>query len=245
VGGPGYRRSAAAQTTPAKVSPVNDLTDTAASSRRHGIPDADRESARWLRSLRADGAEREAAVARLHALLLRAARAEVRRRGPRIAIGGAELDDVAHQAAADAHVAILGKLDSFRGESRFTTWAYRFVMLEVSTKIGRHFWRRPAVRMDAEDWDRLPSRFGFDPGEQAEWGELVAALRDAVDRDLSERQRRVFVALVLNEVPLDALVLELGSTRNAIYKTLYDARRKLRAVLAAQGHMAHEQEESR
>ena len=89
--------------------------------------------------------------------------------------------DRAARAAADALVAITGKLRRFRGESRFTTWAYKFVIFEVSAKIGRHFWRHPSVPLDAEDWDRLPGHFGFDPAYQAEWRELFAALRRAVD----------------------------------------------------------------
>jgi RNA polymerase sigma-70 factor (ECF subfamily) len=197
----------------------------------------DAESAEWLQGLAGAGARREAALALLHERLLRIARGEVARRGPRLAISGPELDDLAYQAAADALVAITGKIGQFRGESRFTTWAYKFVILEVSDKIGRHFWRHPAVPLDAEDWDRLPARFGFDPAQQAEWGDLFAALRRAVDTALTARQREIFVAIVLNDVPLDTLVIHLGSSRNAIYKMLFDARRKLRAALAANGYL--------
>jgi RNA polymerase sigma-70 factor (ECF subfamily) len=169
--------------------------------------------------------------------LVRIAQSEVRRRGPRLRITGPELDDLAHQAAADALVAITGKLGQFRGESRFTTWAYKFVMFEVSAKIGRHFWRHPGVQLDAEDWERLPDRFGFEPAQEAEWRDLLAALHRAVAEKLTERQRRIFVAIVLNNVPLDALVIELACNRNAIYQTLFDARRKLRAALAADGYI--------
>ena len=197
----------------------------------------DPESAEWLRVLAGAGPRREAALARLHEMLVRIAQGEVRRRGPRLRITGPELDDLAYQAAADALVAISGKLGQFRGESRFTTWAYKFVIFEVSAKIGRHFWRRPSVPLEAEDWDRLPDRFGFDPAQQAEQRDLLDALHRAVDEELTARQRAVFVAIVLNEVPLDTLVIELGSNRNAIYKTLFDARRKLRAALAANGYM--------
>jgi len=200
----------------------------------------DAESAEWLQALAGSGQRQEAALARLHELLVRIARGEVRRRGPRLQITGPELDDLAYQAAADAMVAITGKLGQFRGESRFTTWAYKFVMFEVSGKIGRHFWRHPDVPLDAEDWDRLPDRFGFDPAREAEWRDLLAALHRAVDEKLTARQRTVFVAIVLNNVPLDTLVLELASNRNAIYKTLFDARRKLRAALAANGYIGHE-----
>jgi len=200
-------------------------------------PDA--ESAEWLRRLADSGPQREAALARLHGLLVRIARAEVTRRG-RLAISGPELDDLAYQAAADALLAITSKLGQFRGESRFTTWACKFVILEVSAKLGRHFWRHPAVPLDAEDWDRLPGRFGFDPAQEAEWRDLLAAVRRAVDDELTPRQRQVFVAIVLNNIPLDALALELASNRNAIYKMLFDARRKLRAALAANGYLSHD-----
>src|SRR5690348_2135547 len=119
----------------------------------------DPESAWWLGVLAGTGPRREAALARLNELLVRVARAEVARRGPRVRIAGPELDDLACQAAADALMAITGKLGQFRGESRFTTWACKFAIFEVSAKIGRHFWRHPAVPLDAEDWDRLPDRF--------------------------------------------------------------------------------------
>jgi RNA polymerase sigma-70 factor (ECF subfamily) len=169
--------------------------------------------------------------------MLRIARREAGRRGIRLGISGPELDDIAHQAAADALLAITAKLGQFRGESRFTTWAYRFVIFEVSAKIGRHFWRHPVMPLGAEEWDRLPARFGFDPAHQAEWRDLLAALRRAVDTELTLRQREVFVAIVLNGTPLDTLVASSASSRNAIYKMLFDARRKLRAALAANGYL--------
>src|SRR6266851_4697272 len=142
----------------------------------------DPESAEWIRVLAVAGPQQEAALARLHEMLLRIAQREARRRGPRLLIGGPELEDLAYQAAADALMAITGKLGQFRGESRFTTWACRFVILEVSAKVGRHFWRRP-------------------------------------------------------DVPLEAVALRLGSNRNAVYKMMFDARRKLRAALAANGYL--------
>jgi RNA polymerase sigma-70 factor (ECF subfamily) len=203
----------------------------------------DPESARWLRVLAETGPRREAALARLHELLVRIARAEVRRRGPRVGIAGPELDDLAYQAAADALMAVIGKLGQFRGESRFTTWACKFAIFEVSAKIGRHFWRHPAVPLDAEDWDRLPDRFGFDPAQESEWRDLLAALRRAVDTELTARQREAFVAIVLNGVPLDSLAVEFGSNRNAIYKMVFDARRKLRAALVANGYLGHDTQE--
>ena len=166
-------------------------------------------------------------------MLVRAARREIARRGPHQQITGPELEDLAYQAAGDALLAITQKIGQFRGESRFTTWAYKFVVFEVSAKIGRHFWRNPARSPDAEDWDRLPDRFGFDPARESEWRDLLGAVRRAVETELTPRQREVFVAIVLNDVPLDALVVKLGSNRNAIYKTMFDARRELRAKTAS------------
>ena len=191
----------------------------------------------WLRVLEGSGAAHDEALGALHAMLVRAARTEVHRRSARLRLAGPELDDIAHQAAADAMVAILGKLQTFRGESRFTTWAYRFVIFEVSSKMGRHFWLTPTVPMDKESWDLLPDRFGLEPTREAEWRELVDALHRAVDTELTPRQRQVFVAIVLNGVPLDTMVVELGSNRNAIYKTMFDVRRKLRAHLVTNGYL--------
>jgi RNA polymerase sigma-70 factor (ECF subfamily) len=198
----------------------------------------DPESAAWVRGLVGSGSEYDEAVARLHELLLRVTRFEVRRRRGQLPIAGPELDDLAHQAAADAVIGVVAKVAQFRGESRFSTWACKFAIFEVSTKIGRHFWQKPAVPMDAEDWDRLPDRFGLDPAGVAEWRDVIAALHRAVDDELTDRQRRIFVAIVVNGTPLDILVVELGSSRNAIYKTLFDARRKLRASLVTNGYLA-------
>lgn len=197
----------------------------------------DTESADWLRRLSAgDIALREEAERELHARLVRIALAEVNRRSGSTPVSGQELTDVAHQAADDAMVAILAKLAGFRGESRFTTWAYKFVVLEVASKLTRHSWRtRPAVSGLA-DWEQLPDRFGFTPEEAVAQAELFEAIRTAVETVLTERQRRAFVALVLNSVPLDVLAAELDTNRNALYKTLFDARRKLRAHLVANGY---------
>lgn len=198
-------------------------------------------SAQWLADLRADGAVRDDAHARLHGLLLRAALAETGRRAGRIRLSGVELEDLAHQAAADAMLTVLGKLDTFRGESRFTTWVYKFVMLEVSSKIGRHFWtRKPTVALNESDWERIPARFGFTSEHEAEWRELMDAFRHSMEQDLTDRQRLIFKAIVLDGVSLDTLCIELSTNRNAIYKNLFDARRKLRASLVAKGHLPEE-----
>jgi RNA polymerase sigma-70 factor (ECF subfamily) len=213
------------------------VMDCAASSVRWHARTIDPESADWLAALEGAAPARDAALGRLHALLLRVARSEAARRAPAIGLAGPELDDLTQQAADDALVGIVAKLGEFRGDSRFTTWAYKFAVLEVAGKLTRHAWRKTAPSRLEEDWTLLPDRFGFGPAEATEWAEMFALLRRAVDEDLSPRQRRVFVAIALQGVPLDVLVQELGSNRNAIYKSLFDARRKLRARLVANGYM--------
>jgi RNA polymerase sigma-70 factor (ECF subfamily) len=174
----------------------------------------------------------------LHDLLLRAARAELNRRSAQHPLIGPELDDLAHQAADDALLSITTKLAQFRGESRFTTWAYKFAILEVSSKLGRHFWsRHPTIALDTPDWNRLPDQFGMRPDEYVQHRDLITAVRRAVEQELTERQRQVFLALTVDGIPLDALAVRLKSNRNAIYKTMFDARRKLRAALAANGYL--------
>lgn len=194
----------------------------------------------WVDRLSAAGRERDSAVRELHRLLLRGAQREVRRRATGSGIGGRELDDLANQAADDATFAVLAKVDQFRGESRFTTWAYRFVVLEVSHKVGRHFWRKPQVEFSDEDWSRLPDALGTPPDRAAEAAELSRAVRHAAEHGLTDYQRRIFEAAVVQGVPLDALAIRHDTTRNALYKTLFDARRKIRAHLVANGYLEDE-----
>ncbi|MBO0844050.1 MAG: sigma-70 family RNA polymerase sigma factor [Nocardioides sp.] len=202
-------------------------------------PGLDTESAGWVRRLQARGNDRESAVRDLHDLLQRGARREVRRRCAGTGVSGRELVDLATQAADDATYAVLAKVAQFRGESRFTTWAYRFVVLEVSRKVGRHFWRQPRAELTEEDWNRLPDALGAPPDHVAEVRELSRAVRRAVD-DLTDHQRRIFEGAVLQGISLDALAVRYDTTRNALYKTLYDARRKIRASLVAEGYLGDE-----
>jgi RNA polymerase sigma-70 factor (ECF subfamily) len=169
---------------------------------------------------------------------VRIALAEVNRRSASTPVSGPELTDVAHQAADDAMLAILAKLATFRGESRFTTWAYRFVILEVSSKLGRHYWRTPPVMLDAGQWERLPDRLGIDPAEHAASAAILAEVRRVVQDELTAHQRRIFVAVVVDGIPLDALADRLDLQRNAIYKVIFDARRMIRRALTANGYLA-------
>jgi RNA polymerase sigma-70 factor (ECF subfamily) len=198
---------------------------------------------RWVEHLNADHPRHEQAVATLHDVLRRAALHELRRRrAQRPVLAGPELDDVAQQCADDALVSILARIDDFQGLSRFTTWAYKFAIFEVSRKLARHVWQRHPPSREELELTELPDRFTPRPGDVAERHEQLIVLRQAIEQHLTPRQREVFVAIALNDVPIDELALELGSNRNAIYKNLFDARRKLRESLAAAGHPISEQE---
>src|SRR5919204_4035656 len=195
----------------------------------------DDESLDWLRSLRGTHAVREAAISRLHALLLRAARFEVARRRPTLPhLRGGDLDDIANQAADDALMGVLRRLQDFRGASRFTTWAYKFALYEAAVKLRKRAWQGREVPLEPEGWAMFSSD-GLEPDAEAEQSELLATLQTAIEEVLTLHQRRVLVALAVNGVPIDVLADRLNANRNALYKTLHDARRKLRKHLGERG----------
>jgi RNA polymerase sigma-70 factor, ECF subfamily len=171
------------------------------------------------------------AIAELHELLLRAARFEVgRRRAALSHVRGEELDDIANQAADDALMAVLTKLDTYRGASRFTTWAYKFALLEAGVRLRRRAWQHREVVLEPDAWRALADR-QQSAQEHVEQAEFFEALGRAIDGSLTQHQRTVFVALALNEVPIDVLAERMATTRGALYKTLHDARKRLRREL--------------
>jgi RNA polymerase sigma-70 factor (ECF subfamily) len=206
--------------------------DTGSVAPRRSEPDL--ESARWLSDLRSEGPVRDAAIARLHELLLRAARFEVaRRRNALQFVRDGDLDDIATQAANDALVALLERLDDFRGESRFTTWAYKFALLQAASKLRRRAWQERELPHDHDSLAAIrQDRHG--PDDDAETAELLDAIADGME-ELTPHQRTVLTALAVNGVPIDVLADRLGTNRGALYKTLHDARKKLRAHLSERG----------
>jgi RNA polymerase sigma-70 factor, ECF subfamily len=203
---------------------------------------ASAQSKAWLSALRGQGAEREQAVAKLHELLLRASRFELGRRQAALShVRGEELDDIAMQAADDALMAVLAKLDDFRGASRFTTWAYKFALLEAGVKLRRRAWQGREVVLEHDSWTSFADG-SLSAHEELEQTELLDTLRDAIEGSLTPHQRQVFVALALNEVPVDVLAERLDTNRGALYKALHDARRKLRSELAKSGHVRPNQD---
>lgn len=187
-----------------------------------------------LDGLRGEGAARDQALSELHALLMRGALHELHRRRAQLQIDPGELHDLATQASDDALVSILRRLDSFRGQSRFTTWAYKFVLFEAGVKARRRSWRGREITLADGAWDAFPAP-AAGPAKVAAQSELLGAIATAIENDLTVRQREVLTALAIDGVPIDVLAERTGSTRGALYKTLHDARRKLRAVLEEAG----------
>jgi len=128
----------------------------------------------------------------------------------------------------------MAKLHTYRGDSRFTTWAYKFAVLEAGVKVRRRAWHEREIPLEEDGWARLPDR-GTTPARDLETAEMLGAVRTAITEALTPHQRTVLIALTLNDVPIDVLAERLATTRGALYKTLHDARKNLRARLAEQG----------
>jgi RNA polymerase sigma-70 factor (ECF subfamily) len=189
----------------------------------------------WPANLTVDGPAGQQALARLREHLLRAARHQVwRMRDQLPGAGSRDLEDLAQQAADDALVAVLRQLGTFEGRSRFTTWAYKFGVLHAGVAVRREAWRHREVPLpDALSVvDTTPT-----PAAISEATQLARAVAAAITTHLTPHQRRVVLALLVEEVPIDVLADRLGSTRNALYKTLHDARRRLRTALTDSGHL--------
>ncbi len=193
----------------------------------------DPESRAWLTQLHGRGPVRDAAITRLHALLLRGARYEVRRRTAALAHpSGRDLEDLAVQASDDALMAILAKLEDFRGDALFTTWARRFAALEVPGEIRRRLGHTRETPNDGDCWlaERSTSE---DPEQLAEVRDLARTVGRLIAHRLTARQREVLLAMTVAELPTDRLARQLDSSPGALYKALHDARAKLREELTA------------
>jgi RNA polymerase sigma-70 factor (ECF subfamily) len=200
--------------------------------------DAPRSNLDWLAALTLPGPAHEEALRDLHGLMVRAARHQVwRMRSLVPGVGAGALDELANGAADDALVALLAKVGTFEGRSRFTTWAYKFAVLEAAVQVRKQAWRGREVSF--EDVTVVvgvrDDRVG--PAEELEALDLAVALGRAMSEVLTSYQRRIAVALLVDEVPIDVLAQRLATTRGALYKTLHVVRARLRAALADSGHL--------
>lgn len=196
----------------------------------------DAESARWIAELEDASPGREAACRRLRDFLLRIVWKEAERRRERLpGTVIQDLEDICQHAASDAMMAILRKRTAFQGRARFTSWAAKFAILEVSAALRRRTWAGRALHADPGILEHVtdcrPSALAAIQSR-----ETLQALRDAVTHSLTEHQRDVFLSAAVQEMPIDVLAERLGCSRGAVYKTLHEARRRLRHELALSGH---------
>ena len=202
-------------------------------SRDGTVGGLDDESVAWLHALRAGGALRDEAVRRLHRLLFAASRREVARRCRSMSY--VDVDELATECADEATVAVLARLASYRGASRFTTWAYKFAVLTAAVTVRRLAWRHREVPTDPLAWP-IPADLSLDlPEHEVEAAALAQGLRMAIGTVLTPHQREVLVAVTMHGVPIDVLAERLATTRGALYKTLHLARARLRQHLEEQG----------
>jgi RNA polymerase sigma-70 factor (ECF subfamily) len=189
----------------------------------------------WVAALTAAGPDRDQALRRLHGLMLAAARHQVNRMSGLLPLASRNvLDELAHDSADDAVTALLGKLGTFEGRSRFTTWAYKFAIFQAATEVRRRAWASREVSLD--DVELRPDT-GAGPEQHAEAADLAGAVARGMREALTAYQRKIAVALLVDQVPIDVLAERLGTTRGALYKALHEIRGRLRTHLTATGHL--------
>lgn len=211
------------------------IPTSAGPPRQQGTNGPRSEPVDWPTVLALPGAEQQEALRRLHALMLRAARHQVwRMRGLLPGRGPDFYEDLANSAADEALTVLLTKLETFEGRSRFTTWAYKFAILQAATEVRQQSWANREITLD--DWGYW-SDPGPDPEQQLEAADLATAVEHAIREALTPYQRRIAVALLVDQVPIDVLADRLGTTRGALYKALHEARGRLRESLRTTGHL--------
>ncbi len=194
----------------------------------------------WLRALRASGPEQDEALRDLRGTILRAILAYLRgHHGGWASLKPEQVGELAEECAQDALLAILAKVDTFRGESRFTTWAYAVAVRLLLGKLRQRRWKEVSLE-DSRIGKELPawpiaSAKSANPEKALQQQETWRILRGIIEKDLTQRQRSVLVAHVFQGMPLDLVADWLGTNRDNVYKILHDARKKLKRSLIEQG----------
>jgi RNA polymerase sigma-70 factor (ECF subfamily) len=192
----------------------------------------------WVSALSTPGLEQDAAMRRLHQLMIRAAAHQVwRMRGALPDPSPATVDVIVNQAADESMTALLAKLHTFEGRSRFSTWAFKFAILQAASDVRRLQWQHREVELRDLDLMDLPAAGHDSPEHHAEGNDLAGALADAMRTVLTPHQRRIAIALLVDGVPIDVLAERLGTSRGALYKTVHEARMRLRAELTTRGYL--------
>jgi RNA polymerase sigma-70 factor (ECF subfamily) len=202
---------------------------------------AERSNEQWLADLRSEGPRQQEAIEDLRRAMERAALFYVRRRSPGLkGVTVDEQESLAQDAAQEATLQALAKLDSFRGESRFLTWASAIAVGRAMTALRRRFWLDVSLERVPDGWDEPAevalSTNGWDhPDMAAQRREIWEVIREVIEKELTRRQREVLNQVVLNGASAEDVAEQLGTTPGALYKMTHDARRKLKAGLEKRG----------
>ncbi len=186
----------------------------------------------WLAALR--GPERDKAIEDLRAVIVHGLKVNFAGR-----VRG--LDETAEDFAQDALIKVLNNLDSFRGESRFTTWAQRIAVRVAYTELRRKRWRDVSLQQALERHkksgreDALIADRASSPERETARKMMVETLQRLVAEELTDRQREAMVAVMFEGMPLEEAARRMNTNRNALYKLLHDARKKLKKRLEAEG----------
>jgi RNA polymerase sigma-70 factor (ECF subfamily) len=201
---------------------------------------AHRSNEDWLRALSEKPGEAQAeALQDLRDFLLRAVLVYISLHRSELAGWSRQtIRDLAEDLTQEALLEIRASLDSFRGESKFTTWAYRFVINRAVSELRRRRYQNASLdRLSDEDpiafQEALSDKDKVDPEQLAEQRYYLGLLHDILQTELSERQRAAIVAVHLQGRSMDEAAAMLGLNRNALYKLLHDARQTLKARLQA------------
>lgn len=198
----------------------------------------ERTNEQWLADLR--GPERDHALADLRVVLVR---------GLKVALAGRVrrgLNETAEDFAQEALIKIMARFETFRGESRFTTWAQKVAVLTASTELRRKRWRDVSLQevldrygTNSSGIDRLADEQPT-PERLTMRETMLATVRRFVDEELTDRQREAMVAVMFNGMPLEEAARRMGTNRNALYKLLHDARKRLKKRMEAEGLSAQD-----
>ena len=207
-----------------------------------------RSNQEWLDELRSSGPVQEAALADLRDLLLRAALYYFSKNlGDFRGMNREEILQRAEDCAQDALIAVINRLSDFRGDSKFTTWAYKFAINRAMVTARHERWKSVSLdELAASDEINFLERLmqdksdGAAPERSAIQTEVQKIIQDVIEHDLTEKQRQVFVLVSIHGVPLDEVVQYMGTNRNAVYKLLHESRRKLKDGLMTHGFDAIE-----
>jgi RNA polymerase sigma-70 factor (ECF subfamily) len=191
----------------------------------------DRTNQEWLAELQ--GPEQEEALADLRAFLVRGlgyALASYRD------VNEAHIEDFVQ----DALLRIMGALDTFRGESKFTTWAQKIAVRVAFTEMRRSRWKDTSLDdiVDSQGVDFVPDMLvdtSAGPDQQAMQRIFIETLQQLIATELTEKQRQALVATQIKGMPLEEVARRMGTNRNALYKLLHDARQRLKKKLEAEG----------